>query len=68
MQTCIWPSYCHYHSLSVVSVKSRLLLPFWYWLTWVVPERAVKQVVCVRACLGVYVCIITVKQSRGVGE
>jgi len=21
------------------SVKSRFVLPFWYWLTWVVPEK-----------------------------
>ena len=38
-QTCIWPSWCHCHSLSLASVKSRLVLPFWYWLTWVVPEK-----------------------------
>jgi len=25
MQTCIWPSWCHCHSLSLVSVKSRLV-------------------------------------------
>ena len=37
--TCIWPSWCHCHSLSLASVKSRLLLPFWYRLTWVVPEK-----------------------------
>jgi len=34
MQTCIWPSGCHCHSLSLASVKSRLVFPFWYWLTW----------------------------------
>ena len=70
MQTCIWPSCCHYHSLSLVSVKSRLVLPFWYRLTWVVPEKGPlnRLCVCVRACVGVYVCIITVKQSQGVGE
>ena len=26
VQTCIWPSWCHCHSLSVASVKSRLVL------------------------------------------
>ena len=36
MQTCIWPSWCHCHSLSFASVKSRLILPLWYRLTWVV--------------------------------
>ena len=30
VQTCIWPSRCHCHSLSLASVKSRLVLPFWY--------------------------------------
>ena len=39
VQTCIWPSWCHCHSLSRASVKSRLVLPFWYRLTWVVPEK-----------------------------
>jgi len=40
VQTCIWPSWCHCHSLSVASVKSRLVLPFWYRLIWVVPEKS----------------------------
>ena len=40
VQTCIWPSWCHCHSLSLASEKSRLVLPFWYWLTWVVPEKS----------------------------
>jgi len=39
VQTCIWPSWCHCHSLSLASVKSRLVLPFWYRLTRVVPEK-----------------------------
>jgi len=39
MQTCIWPSCCHCHSLSLASVKSRLVLPFWYRVTWVVLEK-----------------------------
>ena len=39
VQTCIWPSWCHCHSQSLASVKSRLVLPFWYRLTWVVPEK-----------------------------
>jgi len=33
MQTCMWPSWCHCHSLSLASVKSRFVLPFWYRLT-----------------------------------
>ena len=39
VQTCMWPSWCHCHSLSLAPVKSRLVLPFWYWLTRVVPEK-----------------------------
>jgi len=35
-RTCTWSSWCHCHSLSLASVKSRLVLPFWYRLTWVV--------------------------------
>ena len=56
VQICIRPSWCHCHSLSLASVKSRLVLPFWYRLTWVVPEkRAVKRVcVCCVECLGVF--------------
>ena len=48
VQTCIWPRWCQCHSLSFASVKSRLVLPFWYWLTWVVPEkRPLNECVCV---------------------
>jgi len=39
VQTCTRPSWCHCHSLSLASVKSRLVLPFWYRLIWVVPEK-----------------------------
>ena len=47
-QTCIWPNWCHCHSLSLASVKSRSVLDFWYWLTWVVPEKGpLNGCVCV---------------------
>ena len=49
VQTSIWPSWCHCHSLSLASVKSRLVLPFWYRLTWVVPEKGPLNV-CVCVC------------------
>jgi len=39
VQTCMWPSGFHCHSLSLAPVKSRLVLPFWYRLTRVVPDR-----------------------------
>ena len=48
VQTCIWPSWCKCHSLSLASVKSRLVLPFWHRPTWVVPEkRPLNGCVCV---------------------
>ena len=49
VQTCIWPSWCHYHSLSVASVKSRLVLPFWYRLT---------QCVCVCVFRSLWFCVV----------
>jgi len=48
VQTCIWPSWCHCHSLSLASVKSRLVLPFWYRPTRVVLEKgSLNGCVCV---------------------
>jgi len=48
VQTCIWPSWYHCHSLSLATVKSRSVLPFWYRLTRVVPEKGPLNVcVCV---------------------
>ena len=44
-------SWCHCHSLSLASVKSRLVLPFWYWLTRVVPEKGPLNV-CVHKLIG----------------
>ena len=52
LQTCICPSWCHCHSLSLASVKSRLVLPFWYRLTQVVPEKGpLNGCVCVCVCV-----------------
>jgi len=51
MQTCIWPSWCHWHSLSLASVKSRLVLPFWYRLTRVVVDKgSLNGCVCYFCC------------------
>jgi len=51
VQTCMWPSWCHFHSLSLAPVKSRLVFTF------LVPaypgspgQRAIKRV-CVCVCL-----------------
>ena len=44
VQTCIWPSY----SLSLASVKSTLVSPFWYRFTRVVPDKGpLNGCVCV---------------------
>jgi len=58
MQTCIWPSWCHCHSLSVASVKSRLVLPFWYRLTRVVPDKGLLN-----GCM--YVCPLGLNANIG---
>ena len=51
VQTCIWPSGFHCHSLSLASVKSRLVLPFWYRPTWVVLDKGPLNG-CVCVCFG----------------
>ena len=38
VQMCTWSSWCHCHPLFLASVKSRLVLPFWYRLTQVSPD------------------------------
>ena len=67
VQTCIWPSWCHCHSLSVASVKSRLVLPFWYRLTQVIPEKGPFNGLCVcvsspELCLDFSVYGLSVRQ------
>jgi len=57
------------HSLSLASVKSSLVLPFWYRPTRVVPEKGPLNVcvcVCVRACVRacVRVCVICLRPSQ----
>jgi len=50
-ETCMWPSWCHCHSLSLASVKSTLVLSFWYRLTRVVPDKGpLNGCVCVCHC------------------
>ena len=58
VQTCIWPSWCHCHSLSLAPVKSRLVLLFWCRLTCILPEKGPLNG-CVCACLCVRVCILS---------
>ena len=57
VQTCIWPSGFHCHSLSPASVKSRLVLSFWYRLTRVVPDKGPLLNGCVCVCVCVF-CIM----------
>jgi len=47
VQTCIWPSWCHCHSLSLAAVKSRLVLPFWYLPIRHSPGKRADKRVCV---------------------
>ena len=51
MQTCIWPSWCHCYSLSLASVKSRLVL---------LPTRVVPD----KKPLNVCVCKLLRKRTR----
>ena len=57
VQTCICPSWCHCHSLSLASVKSRLVLPFWYR-----PTRVVLKKGPLNGC----VCVLKVYLSQGI--
>jgi len=61
VQTCLqWAvaSWCHCHSLYLASVKSRLVLPFWYQLARVVPEKGpLNGCVCVCVCIQINVCM-----------
>jgi len=58
VQICIWHCWCHCHSLFLASVNpdwfTFLVLPFWYWLTQVVPDKIQegrKTVVCMCVCV-----------------
>ena len=65
VQTCIEPSWCYCHSLSLASVKSRLVLPFWYWLSWVVPEKwPLNGCVCNVARLKLLGCIACIASMQ----
>ena len=61
VQTCIWPNWCHCHSLSLASVKSRLVLPFWYRLTQVVLDKGPLN-----GCVCVCVCTVATRQHCAV--
>jgi len=62
VQICIWPNWCHCHSLSLTPVNpdwffTFLVLPFWCRLTRVVLDKiqeGCKMVVCVCGCVCSY--------------
>ena len=65
VQTCIWSSWRHYHSLSLASVKSRLVLPFWYQPTRVIWEKGpLNGSNWNRRCFSLYVLL----KIRGYGQ
>ena len=65
LQTCIWPSWCHCHSLSLASVKSRLVLPFWYRFTRVVPEKGpLNGCVCVKCYTFPGLCVAYIRRPK----
>ena len=51
LQTYVRPSWCHCHSVSLTSVKSRLVSPFWYQLTRVVPDKG-----SLNGCVWLFMC------------
>ena len=62
VQTCIWPSWCHCRSLSLASVKYRLVLPFWYRLTRVVLDKGMlNDCVCTGRQRQHHCCLIVNK-------
>ena len=61
VQTCIWPSWCHCHSLSLASVKSTLVLPFWYQPTRIVPEKGPLNG-CMCYCFVHYIKLLAIDQ------
>ena len=56
------PAWCHCHSMSPASVKSKLVLPFWYWLTRVIPDKGLLNV-CLCMCVCYYGRIKTFEKS-----
>jgi len=54
VQICIRPSWCHCHSLSLAPVNPDWFLPFWYWLTRVVPDKGPLN----RCCVVVVVVVV----------
>jgi len=51
---CLLTSWCHCHSLSLASVKSRPALSFWFRLTLVVPDKGPLNGCCCSYCCFVF--------------
>ena len=60
VQTCIWPSWYHSHSLSLAQVKSRLVLPLWDRLTWVVPDKGPLNGFVCACAVRYFFCILAI--------
>ena len=64
VQTCMWPSWCHCHLLSLASVKSRLVIAYWYL---VAPDKGPLNRLCyiieslsfIAVLVGVYVLLMS---------
>jgi len=54
VQTCIWPSWCHWHSLSLALVKSRLVFT---------AQCYASSVLAMGLCLSVCVCLSVTSRS-----
>jgi len=64
VQPCMWPSWCHCYSLSLASVKSRLVLPFCDRLTRVVLKKGpLNGFVCVCVCVVLRACACMITGS-----
>ena len=65
VQTCIWPSWCHCHSVSCFSKIQIVFLHFWYQPTRVVPDKGpLSGCVCVcvdNCCLCVIFVILLIQ-------
>ena len=67
VQTCIchiWPSWCHCHSLSLASLKSRLVLPLWFQPTRIVPEKGPLNVCYIAAAFSALSLLVGRKEGH----
>jgi len=63
MVICLQLGADHCHSLSLASVKSRLALPFWYWLTRVVMDKGLLNG-CVCVCVANLLLSLSAKELQ----